>query len=99
MEENVNKYDDIVSASNNLNIIASELNIIGYHLNKLNENMKVAIRGSAGEYFTNTLVPLGIKKSKDLSEKSSMLAKRLNLVLKTLDNLESNIEDTSLDFL
>lgn len=99
MGENVNKYDDIVSASNNLSIVAGELSDIGYHLNKLNENMKVAIRGSAGEYFTNTLVPLGIKKSKELSEKSTLLAKRLSLVVKTLNDAESNIEDTSLDFL
>lgn len=99
MEESINKYDDIVSASNNLSIISSELSGIGYHLNKLNENMKIAIKGTAGEYFTNTLVPLGIKKSKELSEKSMSLAKRLSFIVKTMDDLESNIEDTSLDFL
>lgn len=99
MDNVASKYDDIVSASNNLSVIASELNRVEYHLNKLNENMKMAIRGKAGEYFTNKIVPLGIRKSQELSDKSMMLSKRLSSIVKTMDDLESNIEDSSLDFL
>ena len=99
MSNNITKYDDIVSASNNLSIIASELNSVEYHLNKLNENMKMAIRGEAGSHFTNKIVPLGIKKSQELADKSMILSKRLSSIVKTMDDLESNIEDSSLDFL
>ncbi len=59
----------------------------------------MAIRGTAGEYFTNRIVPLGIRKSDDLAEKSEALSNKLTLLTKTISELESNIEGTDLDFL
>lgn len=99
MEGLINNYDDVIIASNNLKIIAGELNSISYHLKKLNENMKMAIKGTAGEYFTNRIVPLGIKKSDELSEKSELLSNRLNLLTKTMSELDNNIEGINIDFL
>lgn len=92
-------YDDIMSASNNLQIISNELNNISYHLNKINEDLKISVRGVAGSHLTNRIIPMGIKKSKDLCEESSMIAKRLNILAKDLNVDENNVEDTDLNFL
>ena len=99
MGDLINNYSDVITASNNLKIIASELSSVSYHLKKLNEDMKLAIKGTAGEYFTNKIVPLGIRKSDELSEKSEALSNRLNLITKTMNELESNIEGADIDFL
>lgn len=92
-------YDDIITASNNLKIISSELINISNHLRKLNDDMKTAIRGTAGEYFTNKIVPLGVKKSNELSKKSESLSNRLTLLTRAIAELGNNIEDTNIDFL
>ena len=97
MLESISKYDDIVLASNNLKIIASELTSISMHLKQLNDNMKVAIKGTAGEYFTNRIVPLGIKKSDELSEKSEALSNRINAINQTINDLQSSLEGFDLD--
>ena len=78
---NNENIDNMSSASKKLETISTELNAIKYKLNVLNENMKNSIKGKAGEYLTNQLVPYSIKKSSELSETSLELAKRLNILL------------------
>lgn len=97
MFDQISKYDDIIIASNHLKIIASELSSVSMHLRQLNDNMKLAIRGSAADYFTNRIVPLGVKKSDELSEKSEALAAKLNIISKTFGDLEGSLEGFDLE--
>ena len=97
MTEMINNYEDIITASNNLKIISSELNSISYHLKKLNEDMKIAIKGTAGEYFTNKIVPLGISKTDQLSDRSEKLSNSLITITKTLNNMVDSFDDFNLD--
>lgn len=97
------RYDDLKSASKNLEIISQELDIVKNHLKSLKNNMSASFKGEASTKLLDDILPSGIEKSRRLSDKSrnlSILMKDyMEEMMNTENMIEHNIEDVDLDFL